>query len=179
MRLDRWIGPPLIVCGMLAVSLLMPLVAAGQDVTGPALKAAFIYNFLKFTEWPVVPPVSDPLVICVIGDAAVGDALERTVAGREVGGRKITVTLSAVSQPTKGCSVLYLSGPSLGDVGRAINGLQDSPVLTISDVAGFTDSGGIAQFFFDRGQLHFAIKPEAVKRSGLKMSSKLLTLGRR
>ena len=138
MRLDRWIGRPLIVCGMLAVTLLMPLVAAGQDVTGPALKAAFIYNFLKFTEWPVVLPVSDPFVICVIGDAAVGDALERVVEGREVGGRKMTVSLHVGSQPTKGCRVLYVSGPTLGDVGRAINGLQDSPVLTISDVAGFT-----------------------------------------
>ena len=168
----------LIVCGVLAVTLLMPPVAVAQDVTAPALKAAFIYNFVKFTEWPVALPVSDPFVICVIGDAAVGDALERVVEGREFAGRRM-VALAAVARPTSACRVLYVSGATVGEVAQAIAGLQDSPVLTISDVAGFTDTGGMAQFFFERGQLRFTIKVDAVKRSGLKMSSKLLTLGQR
>jgi hypothetical protein len=75
------------VCGVLAVQLLMAVAALAQEVTAPALKAAFIYNFVKFTEWPVVLPASEPFVICVIGDAAVGDALERAVKGRDLSGR--------------------------------------------------------------------------------------------
>ena len=86
------------VCGVLAVQLLMPVAALAQEVTAPALKAAFIHNFVKFTEWPVVSPVSDPFVICVIGDAAVGDALERAGRGPRVRGRRM-VTLAATSAP--------------------------------------------------------------------------------
>jgi hypothetical protein len=65
-----------------AVILLMPSVASSQDVTEPALKAAYIYNFMKFTEWPEPLPAADPFVICVLNDSAVGAALERTVKGR-------------------------------------------------------------------------------------------------
>ena len=168
----------LIVSGALAVHLLIPSVAGAQDVTGPALKAAFIYNFVKFTEWPVVLPGSEPFVICVIGDAAVGDALVRAVEGRKVDGHRM-VALVDISQPTRVCGVLYVSGMPVREAARTIAGLQDSPVLTISDLVGFTDAGGLAQFFFERGELRFTIKADAVKRSGLKMSSRLLTLGQR
>jgi hypothetical protein len=75
--------------------------------------------------------------------------------------------------------VLYVSGASLDEAARAIDGLRDSPVLTISDVAGFTEAGGMAQFLFDRGRLRFTIQAASVRRSGLKMSSKLLILGQR
>lgn len=162
---------------MLAVTLLMPLAAGAQDVTAPELKAAFIYNFVKFTDWPVVPPASEPFAICVMGDTAVGDALERLVKGREFSGRRIVALFLA--RPEQTCRVLYVSGRSIDDAARAIAGLQDSPVLTISDVAGFTNSGGIAQFFFERGQLRFTIRVDAVKRSGLRMNATLLALGQR
>ncbi len=170
--------PSLVFCGMLAASLLTPAVAAAQDLTAAQLKAAFIYNFIKFTEWPAGPTVSDPFVICVIGDAAVGDALKMVVDGREIDGRRM-VTLPTLSRPTPACRVLYVSGGTLDEVARAIAGLQDSPVLTISDVGGFTQAGGMAQFLFDRGRLRFTIQASSVRRSGLKMSSKLLILGQR
>jgi hypothetical protein len=99
-------------------------------------------------------------------------------AYRDVGGHRI-VALANIPRPTPACRVVYVSGASLGDASRAIAGLQGSPVLTISDAGGFTDAGGIAQFLFERGRLRFTIKAEAVQRSGLKMSSKLLILGQR
>ena len=176
-RLSRWVRDPLVASAMLVVvMLLMPLAGRAQDVTAPALKAAYIYNFVKFTEWPEVLPATDPLVICVIGDRAVGDALERVVEGRAISGRRV-VARAGASPPTSVCGVLYVSAATVNEAARAIAGLQDSPILTISDVVGFTDTGGMAQFFFEQGHLRFTIKVEAVKRSGLKMSSKLLTLG--
>jgi len=165
------------VCGVLAVQLVMSLAAVAQEVTAPALKALYIYNFVKFTEWPVALPASEPFVLCVIGDAAVGEALEQAVKGRDVLGRPL-VALTAASAPKGTCRVLYVSGATVAEAARAIAGLQHSPVLTISDIPGFCDTGGMAQFFFDRGRLSFTIKAEAVKRSGLKMSSQLLILGK-
>ena len=178
LRLDIGMRRLLIVCGTPAATMSMPFVVVAQESTAPALKAAFIYNFVKFTTWPVDLPVSAPFVICVVGDAAVGDALKRLLEGREFAGRRM-VAVAAATRPTTPCSVLYVSGATVGEVSEVIAGLQDLPVLTISDVVGFTDKGGMAQFFVDRGQLRFSIKVEAVKRSGLMMSSKLLTLGQR
>lgn len=178
-----WLSPDgwrrsLVVSALVAVATLSPAVARAQDVVSSELKAAFIYNFIKFTEWPTVLPASDPFVICVIGDAAVGGAVEALTRGRDVDGHRI-VALVNISRPTPACRVLYVSGATLPDVSRAIAGLQDSPVLTISDVGGFTEAGGIAHFIFERGRLRFTIKADAAQRSGLKISSKLLILGQR
>jgi len=159
--------------------LLMPPAAFAQDVTEPALKAAFIYNFMKFTEWPESFPAADPFVICVLNDSAVGDALERIVKGREFAGHRMTVSL-VPSGMKEGCHVLYVSGVTTARQGaQLLSVINDSPVLTISDLGWFTEAGGMAQFFYERGQLRFNIGLEAVKRSRLLMSSKLLVLAKR
>jgi hypothetical protein len=156
-----------------------PLVGAAQDVTEPALKAAYIYNFARFTEWPDDPRTAQPLTICVLGDAAVGDALERVVKGRQLAGRTIIVSRVAAAQPKLACHVLYVSGTLAADLGLVVAGVQDAPVLTIGDAVDFTRAGGIAQFFFDRGQLHFNISRRAVKRARLQINARLLALAKR
>lgn len=163
----------------IAVTLFMPLAAFPQDVTEPALKAGFIYSFMKFTEWPEPLTGSDPVVICVLGDSAVADALERVVKGRELAGRRMTVTVVAVSGPLKTCRALYVSGLTASQRAPLLAGLHASPVLTISDAAGFIEAGGMAQIFFERGYPRFNIGLPAVKRSRLQMSSKLLSLATR
>jgi hypothetical protein len=177
-RLPRF-GFTLITPATIAIVLLVPSVTRSQDVTEPALKAAYIYNFVKFTEWPGNAPASDALVLCVLGDSDVGDALVRVVKGREVGGHPLTVSNLATSGPIRGCHVLYISGMKSNQAALVIADLHGAPVLTLSDIVGFTEGGGIAQFFFDRGQLRFSISHEAAKRVGLQLSSKLLDLGKR
>ena len=143
----------------IAILLLTPMPAAAQDVTEPALKAAFIYNFAKFTEWPAdVMPAGEPLLFCVLGDAAIGEALARAVKGRTLAGHIMEVSQSAPDGPPRGgCHVLYLSGVTASQAATLVAGLRDAPVLTISDVEGFTQLGGIAQFFFEHGQLRFNV----------------------
>jgi hypothetical protein len=161
-----------------ALLLLFRAVVFAQDVTEPALKAAFIYNFSKFTEWPGVIPGADPFVICVLGDGAVGDALERAVLGRVLAGHPIVTSHVVASAPKRACHVLYLSGVSAAQAGLLVADLRDVPVLTISDVEGFTGVGGIAQFFFEHGQLRFRIRLESAKRARLQISSRLLIMAR-
>ena len=157
----------------------MPPVASAQDVTEAALKAAFIYKIVLFTEWPTPLSGSDPFVICVAGDPAVAETLERVVKGRELTGHRITVSLVDTAGPKDACRVLYVSGVTTGQLASHVAKLQDSPILTISDVVGFTQAGGMAQFFFVRGQLRFSIRLDVVNRSGLRMSSKLLDFAKR
>jgi hypothetical protein len=154
-----------------------PWVSA-QDVTEPALKAAFIYNFALFTQWPAeLVPEGEPFVLCVVGDADVRSALERVVGKRRLGGHVVAVSdLPPASRHV--CHLLYVSGRPSDDAGRLIAGLRDAPVLTISDVDGFIAHGGIAQFFFDQGRLRFSVQLAAARRARLQISSRLLTLAK-
>ncbi|MEP7308338.1 MAG: YfiR family protein [Acidobacteriota bacterium] len=162
-----------------AALLSLPVVAGAQDVTEPALKAAFIYNFAIFTTWPAgTVPAAGPLVMCVIGDAAVGDALEQMVKGRVIAGRTITVSLVPVGGPRRVCHAEYVSGVTAGQLAQIIAGVRDAPVLTISDLDGFTTAGGIVQLFFENSRLRFNVKLESAKRADLQISSKLLVLSK-
>ncbi len=159
--------------------LLMRVLVNGQEVTAPALKAAFIYNFAKFTEWPAdVAPAAGPFVMCVLGDAAVGEALERTVKARMVAGHSIAVSYTMPAGP-QGCHILYVAGLPARQAAQVVAELRDVPVLTISDVEGFTELGGIVQLFFEHGQLRFGIDYESAKRAWLQISSSLFALARR
>ena len=156
----------------------MPASVSAQDVTEPALKAAFIYNFAIFTEWPADVVPAGPFVICVLGDAAVGEALEREFKGRLIAGHSLAVAQLALAGPQRLCHVLYVSGVTAGQVGRLIAGLRDVPVLTISDGEGFIELGGIVQFYFENGRLRFTIRVQSAKRARLQVSSQLLALAR-
>jgi len=159
---------------------LMPIAAAAQDVTEPALKAAFIYNFAKFTEWPAdALATGAPLVLCVVGDAAIGGALASAVKGQTLAGHSLDVSQAAPAAPLpKGCHIAYISGVTASRAAAVVAGLRDAPVLTISDVEGFTQLGGIAQFFFEHGQLRFDVHVASARRARLQISSRLLELAR-
>jgi hypothetical protein len=164
----------------LALVLLVQTPVPAQDVTEPALKGAFIYNFAKFTEWPVdAVQAAAPLVMCVLGDGAVGDALERTVKGRVIASHAVTVLQGPATVSQRVCHVMYVSGVTADQATQLVAGVRDVPVLTISDIEGFTDLGGIVRFFFESGRLRFVIELESAKRARLQISSNLLALGKR
>jgi hypothetical protein len=167
-----------IACVTIAALLLTRGAVFAQDVTEPALKAAFIYNFAKFTEWPAdAVPASKPFVVCVLGDAAVGDALQQTL-NPHVLGHIMTVSIITPAGPWGLCHIVYVSGFPAAQVARLVAGLRDSPVLTISDIDRFAELGGIAQLFFEHGQLRFSINDEFARRAHLQISSKLLALAK-
>jgi len=156
----------------------MPALAFTQDVTEPALKAAFIYSFAKFTNWPVdAVPAAKPLLMCVVGDDAVGEALEQAVKARMIGGHSLTVSYTA-PLPQRECHILYLSSAKASQAGPLVASVRDVPVLTISDGAGFIELGGIVQFHFENGRLRFAIRVQSAKRARLQVSSQLLALAK-
>ncbi len=178
MRGSRPFGVTVTRAAIAVVLLLLRAVAFAQDVTEPALKAAFIYNFARFTTWPTDVPAGEPFVICVLGDTAVGDALQRAVAGRLFAEHPIAVTRVAIDAPKRVCRVLYIAGLPLVQATSVVSELQDAPVLTLSNIEGFAAAGGMAQFFFEHGQLRFRITAETARRAGLQISSRLLVMAR-
>ncbi len=163
-----------------ALAALVPAVATfAQDVSGPNLKAAYLYRFALFTEWPAdAVPAAGPLTMCVIGDTAVRDALERTVKGAVIAGRSVVVAFGQPDKLPPQCHTLYVSQVPAAQAARLIAGLRQTPVLTISDIEGFNRMGGIAEFFYEAGQLRFAIRTDAMTQSHLQLSAKLLLLAR-
>jgi hypothetical protein len=162
----------------LGIVLLGRTIAVAQDVTEPALKAAFIYNFARFTTWPADAAPADSFVICVLNDTAVAEALQHAVAGRSLTERPVSVTSVAPSASKKTCRVLYMAGLPVNKVAEVVAELRESPVLTISNIDGFASAGGMTQFFFEHGQLRFRIALESAKRAGLHISSRLLIMAR-
>jgi uncharacterized protein DUF4154 len=155
-------------------------VVRAQDVTEPSLKAAFVYNFAKFTEWPedVLPP-SAAFNACVLDVGPVADALERAVKGRLLAGHQIVVQRVRVGGPLRSCHLLFVSGLNSAQVGTVVTAVRGAAVLTISDIDDFARSGGIAHVFVENGTMRFDLNLELARRSRLQLSSKLLTLATR
>jgi uncharacterized protein DUF4154 len=157
-----------------------PSSAAAQTATAPALKAAFLYNFAKFTEWPddaLAPGV--PLLLCVINDRAVGDMLVDLTRGHAINGHALVVsTMKPDSAELPSCRLLFMSGIDAPRSRALVDSVVGKPVLTVSDFDTFAQLGGVADFFVEHGTMRFTINLEAAQRAGIRLSSKLLSLAR-
>jgi hypothetical protein len=157
--------------------LVAPAILLAQDVTEVTLKSAFIYNFVRFTEWPTeVLPAGGTISACVVGDPAVGTGLARTVKGRQLDGRAIAVSIVPAEGPLPACHLLYVSGLPDARVAEIVTTLRAAPVLTISDIADFAKKGGVVQLFLEAGKMRFSVNLRAAKRMRLQLSSRLLTV---
>lgn len=150
---------------------------AAQSVTVEQLKAAFIYNFAKFTDWPGdALPSGHPLALCTIGDKSVSDTLAQTVKGRVIEGHEVTVTVLTPDAAAAPCHLLYVSAGAVKSSAALLASLKEHSVLTVSDGDRFANTGGIAQLIVENGKMRFAINVVTAQRSGLHLSSKLLSL---
>ena len=154
-----------------------PQVASGQTVSAATVKAAFLYNFAKFAGWPaaVLTP-GQRIALCVVGDIAVADALDQTIRGRIVEGHELSVQVLNADDQIRSCHLLYVDGHDRARAAQLIEALKSSPVLSVSDAAGFAERGGVAQLILEGDRMRFAINPTAADRVRVKLSSKLLGL---
>jgi hypothetical protein len=160
-----------------AAQLLICAATVAQGTAEPALKAAFLYNFVKFTEWPAdVVPSDGAITLCVFGDEAVATALEQTIKGRQVGGHAVTV--ARVNVALSSCQVLYVSGVDRRQAVQVIERVKVAPVFTVGDLDGFAALGGVGQLFVENGKMRFALNPTSAQRARLRLSSKLLALAK-
>jgi hypothetical protein len=161
----------------LAVFMLSITPSGLQAADVGALKAAFLYNFAKFAEWPDdVLPSGKRLALCVVGDANVADALEQTIKGRAIDTHELTVQIVKPDGPLAACHLLYVSAGELKHTSATLVVLRTQPVLTVSDADHFAENGGIAQLIVENDRMRFAVNPKAIERSRLRLSAKLLSL---
>ena len=151
---------------------------AAQAVTQPALRAAFLYNFAKFTEWPGDLAPSSPLTLCVLDDSAVEGALSELVGASPINGRAVIISRGPSGARLRACHLLYVGDTNSTRTAAILDELQGAPVLTVSDGADFIHSGGIIGLIVEDGRMRFAINPEAAQRARLRLSSRLLQLAK-
>jgi hypothetical protein len=162
-----------------AVMLASSTVLASQSVTQPALKAAFLFNFAKFVEWPADVGHSGPLLsVCVLDDPAVEDSLAQLVSGAPASARAVTLLKGARSKSLRGCHVLYLGDQDSARITATLDELKNAPILTVGDGETFARGGGMIGLFIEDGRMRFAINPDAAQRAGLRLSSRLLSLAK-
>jgi hypothetical protein len=152
---------------------------AGQQATVPHLKAAFLSNFAKFTEWPAdALSAGERLSLCVLGDASVADALERTINGRHVESHELVVQIVNMDGPLRSCHILYATGLDTARSTQLLKSLIGVAVFTVSDSDQFAEFGGTAQLILDGNRMRFAINVGSAQRARLTLSSKLLGLAK-
>ncbi len=179
----------LVLAGAMAVTAMVSVPAAAQSQNQTAniapaisfeyrLKAAFLYNFTKFAEWPAqsFSTAGAPLELCIAGDNPFRGALAAATAGKRIHARPLKIKPVAGIKNLDGCHVLFVGPMTKRQMARLILATRKRPILTVSESAEFARAGGIIHLKTVNKKVRFVINLDSAKRAGVKFSSKLLRL---
>lgn len=147
--------------------------------TESRVKAAFIYNFAKFIEWPAeaFADKASPIVIGVLAENnSFAADLQQTVQGKTANNRTLVIKEFRSTAEATNCHILFISASVKKPVSETLAGVRGTNVLTVGETERFTEKGGVINFVLEDQKVRFQINDEAAKKSGLKVSSKLLSL---
>ena len=168
--------------GLLCIFLLVsgvPQPARAQSTADEyAVKAAFLFHFAQFVDWPAgVLNSGDPsLNLCIFDDEPRRQELQSTIDGKAIGARIFHVRLISQPQEIPGCNILFLSRDEAGRQTAILKGLRGMPVLTVGETANFLSDGGMIRFHIADDKIRFDINLSGAESSHLKISSRLLLL---
>ena len=141
----------------LVVTLAAPVTAQAPAMGEYEVKAAFLFNFAKFVEWPEndFPDAKGPLVIGVLGTDPFGAALDQIIAEKRVNGRPFVIRRLADANNLQGCHILFISPSERASAKRLLAALARRSVLTVGETDGFADAGGVIEFFVQDNRVRF------------------------
>ena len=156
-----------------------PQLLAAEALLEYQVKAVCVLNAARFVSWPAsaFDEATSPVVVGILGDNLLGSTLQAVVKGETIQNRPIVVrrvTLEEVSS----VHILFVSNSERDQLHRVLRALGDANVLTISEINGFTQSGGMLGLALARGKIRFEINSEAAVRAQLKIDSQFLLLAR-
>ena len=167
--MPRWLPWVLGLLGLLA---LVPS-ARADDLPEYRLKAAFVYNFLVFTEWPA--DVGGTLNLCIVGNDPFGKEIDG-LQGKAAAGRTIALHRRASGEPLRDCQAVFIAAPAGDKLSRLVEGLKGHPVLTMADSAGAMQQGVALNMVVVQSKVAFEVNLQAARSARLTLSSKLLRL---
>ena len=165
-----------LVCVIVQLTLPPFTCRAADETLEYQVKAAFLLNFVKFTDWPpeAFADAGSPLKICILGDDPFGRTLDQLVTGEVVNNRKVTVERIKRAPAPKSCPVLFISKPGK-ELPTVLSGLGPG-VLTVGEGEAFIRDGGMIAFVIEERRVRFRANQAAAENAGLKLSSKLLSV---
>jgi hypothetical protein len=168
--------------GALLCGAVLSLTAAAEASSAKEyeLKAAYIYNFTKFTRWPQGSFAADtaPLVIGIVGNDDVARVLQRLVEGRTASGREVRVLVRTADEGAQGLHVIYIDSSQEPQLDKLAAALASPGLMTVGESERFMTLGGMVRFVVEGDRLAFEISTAATQRAGLSLSSQLLMLAR-
>ena len=142
------------------------------------VKAAFIYNFAIYVEWPTgVTGEQKPRTVCLIGTDHFGPALQ-SISGKIVRNRVLVLRRILDPEEMNDCDILFISPSERVNLPYILDSVRNRQVLTISDMERFTHSGGMIGLLSRDNKIHFEVNLKQTQRSQLRVSSQLLKLAR-
>ncbi len=151
-----------------------------QMVNEYQVKAAFLYNFAKFVEWPNGPagPSKETLTLCIVGQDPFGDSLDQVTKGKTISGRELVVRRLTPTEDTRSCRMVFIGASERKRIPAILEGLKRADVLTVGETENFARLGGVINFVLEGDRVHFEVNLDAAARERLRISSKLLNLAR-
>ncbi|MGE0445798.1 MAG: YfiR family protein, partial [Vicinamibacterales bacterium] len=137
------------------------------------VKAAFLFNFVKFVQWP---EAGGPLVIGIVGDSPIKAPLRDAVKGRNAGGRSLQVRRVDPEDDLSAYHVIYISESEARRTPALLLRFGRAPVLTVGETVPFLREGGMVRFFVEQNRVRFQINAGAADSAGLRINSQLLSL---
>jgi YfiR/HmsC-like len=153
--------------------------ASAQSVSEDSVKAAFVYRFTDYVDWPAPVQQKQQFTIAVLDDPQLAQELERICAGRQVKGHPIQVNLIHRQKEASDAQIVFLGAGDTDAHRRVIANLSGHPVLIVTDEDHGLDEGSTVNFMLVDHRLRFEISLNAAGRSGLKISSELLSVAAR
>ena len=156
-----------------------PSLVSAQSSIAPEynVKAAFIYNFAKFVEWPDQQPEGpdDPFVLCVLGKGPVRNAFHE-LKDKRIKNREVDLWYNEEITDPRQCKIIYISASDAGRTAEVLAAVHGKSVLTIGEAPDFLRSGGIINFTAPGKKIRFEINLQEAVRVRLSISSQLLKL---
>ena len=142
------------------------------------VKAAFLFNFTKFVEWPPssFSTPQAPLVIGIYGKDPFGSYLKETVAGEKIDGHPLVIQYYSSIEEIRTCHILFINETETHKVKQVIESLKGRSILTVSDKPDFMKNGGMIRLFIENNKTRLRINREATEAANLVISSKLLRI---
>jgi len=170
----RWLS---IVTRLLLSGSLLAGSAWASEFDEYAVKAAYLYNFAKYVEWPpkVFTDAGAPLWICIVGDNPFGDALA-TLSGKMVENHPVETHTLSTAASFSPCHIVFISRTEQGRFKALLTKLNRLPILTVSDISDFAQAGGMIGLVETEQRIRFDINLAATRLVDLKLSSQLLKL---
>jgi len=161
---------------LLSSILLCSVESRAQARSEYEVKAAFLYNFAKFVDWPpeAFPNGNSVLKICILGQNPFGPEFGAFIEGKVAQGRKLQFAQVRDVQQAKSCQILYVASSEKPQILQILKAVDGAMVLTVGDWSEFASSGGIINFVLQNDRVRFEINLDAAERAGVKLSSKLL-----